>query len=575
MSMTASLRRQVAGRMSDFIDQLEIQIGDPSEQTSDYEWICKNCRINGRPYSSKNHEYQEVILKSTARKLRVKKCAQIGVSVISILRCFAKLGRYRGFTILYILPSATFSQSFNATRITPLLQECKQLRDIQDKTVDSTSVKKFGANNFLHNKGAVSKAAAISVDADYLVKDEVDFMTDHTVLTSFASRLLHSPYKFDAEFSTPTIPDFGISKSFNESKRHLHMAKCVHCGWWFQPQFDMIVFPGVGKGQELKELTKYQIIQNDINSAYLECPHCGVPTDESLQHEHREFVIENPTDNFTEVGYHIQPFSVPNIQPVPNILLERPNYARWVDYSNNVLGEDDADASDSFTREEIETFFDSTIPAEDDRTGFFGIDVGLTFHYMVIKESSDGVIYIPDFGTIPLQKIEKELHNVKQRHRVRVSAIDLYPYVDTVLRLQETDPMLWGCEFTESRGIDLLSIKTRDEESEKATDRMQIAQVRRDRVFDTILSMARAGNLRIRPTDDKELLIDHMLSVKRLSTFDKNEGKVRFKWVKTDGKDHFFFSMLYGMVAFRLREVVGNISLAALPFLATSFKTKH
>lgn len=567
--------KETAGRLQDFVDQIEIQIGDPSEQTSDYEWIVKHCRINGRPYSSKNHEYQKVLLCDTSRKIRVKKCAQIGVSVVSILRCFAKLGRYRGFTILYILPSATFSQSFNATRITPLLQECKPLRDIQDRSVDSTSVKKFGANNFLHNKGAVSKAAAISVDADYLVKDEVDFMTDQTVLTSFASRLLHSPYKFDSEFSTPTIPDFGISKSYKESRRHVHLAKCVHCGFWFQPQFSMIVYPGVGKGAELKDISKYVLMQHNVQLAYLECPHCGLPTDESLQDQHREFVVENPDENFSEVGYHIQPFSVPNIQPVPNILMERPNYARWVDFSNNVLGEDDADAADSLTRAEILTLFDSTVPETDDRMGFLGVDAGLFFHYAVVKESSDGVIYVPDYGTIPLPSIEKEALSVRQRHRARVTVVDLYPYVDTVLRLQQSDPLLWGCEFTESKGIDLISLKVRDEESEKATEKMQIVKVRRDRVFDVLLELARAGKLRIRPNQHQDSMVEHILSVKRLSIFDRDEGRMRYKWVKTDGKDHFFFALLYSFVAFRLREAAGAEMSVRLPFLVSSFKVKN
>ena len=565
----------VPAKLNDFIDQIEIQVGDSSTQTSDFDWIVKHCKINGRRYSPKDHEYQQTILEDTTPVIRVKKCAQIGMSVVSILRCFAKLGRYRGFTILYILPSATFSQSFNATRITPLLQECRALTDLQDKSVDSTSVKKFGADNFLHNKGAVSKSAAISIDADYLVKDEIDFVSDFSVLKSFSSRLLHSRYKFDSEFSTPTIPNFGISKSYEEARQKVHKFKCIHCGHWAVPKFEMIVFPGVGKGKELKGLTKRDLASHDVTLSYLECPKCGKPTDESLQHGHRQWVIVNPEDRYDAVGYHIQPFSVPNIQPVPNILKERPNYDRWVDYSNNVLGEEDADGDDSFSEQELEQYFSLEVPPTDESIGYFGCDTGLSFHYVVLKEDRAGRLYVPEYGAVPLGSFESVTRAVKAKNNAHLSVFDLYPYTDTVLRLQERDPLVWGCEFVETRGIDSFSIKARDEDSEKATDRMQVVQAKRDRLLSTILEAVRSGELVFRETAEAETFREHLLSLKRISYWDKKKGTYNFRWVKTDGNDHYFMALLYAYVCYKLRSVGVYSSSVTLPFLATSIKVKQ
>ena len=258
--------------METFINTAEMQLLDLADSMTFFEWIKKNCNLGGRPYSEKDHEFQKEILEDKSRVLKIKKCAQIGVSVISILRGFAMLGLYRNFTILYILPTASFSRAFNATRITPLLDECKVLSEMRDKSVDSTEIKKFGPNNFLHSKGSVSKSAAISIDADCLIIDEKDFCTDQSILTTFQSRLLHSPYKFDTELSTPTLPKFGIDAAFRRSRRKVHMAKCVHCSTWFKPAFRQIILPGV---EDPSEVTEDELLEHGVNNAFLKCPHCG------------------------------------------------------------------------------------------------------------------------------------------------------------------------------------------------------------------------------------------------------------------------------------------------------------
>ena len=558
-------------RIDNFVSGIEIRLLSSGTDISSYEWIRKNCRIKGKPWTEKSHEYQRFFLDNNYRVKVCKKCAQIGFSVITILDCFSKLGRYRGFTILYILPSASFSQNFTATRITPLLQECRILRDMQDRSVDSTSVKKFGATNFLHSKGAVSKSAAISIDADALIKDEVDAISDMSILTTFYSRLQHSEYKFDSTFSTPTVPDYGVDKAFSESMRHKHMARCVHCGYSFIPDFSMIVYPGIGKGDELKGLTKRDLMAHDVRLSYMECPHCKVATDESLQDEHRQWVVENPEDTFEAFGMHVQPFSLPNIRPIPQLLKEVPDYYRWADYANNVLGETAADSENAFTEEEFEAYFTNAIPPTDSSLGYMGVDLGMTCHITIIKTDQEGKQYVPEYIAFPLPQLLKVTAEMRKKHNVLTTCYDLYPYTDTILRIQEQDMNAWGCQFTESKILELFTVRMKEENSEKALDRMRVANASRNRGLDFILENTRQGQIRYRECPDKQTFIEHMCSPKRLSSFDKKTGELKFNWVKTDGVDHYMFSTFYAIIAMKLRGVDPGYNMP-LPLLISSIK---
>jgi phage terminase large subunit GpA-like protein len=68
-----------------------------------------------------------------------------------------------------------------------------------------------------------------SIPVDKVVMDERDLMANAAVDMAI-ERMSHSAIQEYVSFSTPTVPDFGIDKEYQESTQHLRFIKCTHCG---------------------------------------------------------------------------------------------------------------------------------------------------------------------------------------------------------------------------------------------------------------------------------------------------------------------------------------------------------
>jgi phage terminase large subunit GpA-like protein len=249
------------------------------------DWVAENTYIKGERFSFVDHEYQLAILQDPSREIVVRKCSQIGLTELSSRRALAQCNIMPGFTIIYTLPTASFANMFVKTRIDPMIDGSPALAAAVHNTTNNSEVKRFG-ESFLYFKGTRGVAAAISIPADGLVHDEVDF-SDLEVITNYQSRLTHSKYKHKTSLSTPTVSGFGISAQFDQSRRHYNFCKCNHCNNFFVPNYyHHLRVPGL---DDLHDITKDTIHKYDIGSAWLECPKCG--KEPSLQIEHRQWVI--------------------------------------------------------------------------------------------------------------------------------------------------------------------------------------------------------------------------------------------------------------------------------------------
>ena len=92
-------------------------------------WIEQNTYINGRRFSFKDHEYQERILLEEAPDVVVTKCAQVGISEMS-LRLAAALPQIMpgAFRIGYVMPSATAASDYAQARFGPVVRGSPALR---------------------------------------------------------------------------------------------------------------------------------------------------------------------------------------------------------------------------------------------------------------------------------------------------------------------------------------------------------------------------------------------------------------------------------------------------------------
>ena len=198
------------------------------DTTQTADWIQKHLKLSGRQVSFKGREYQERILKSDAPTIVVKKCSQVGISELMLMRNLALMDILNGFKIIHTLPTALFAQKVMKTRVDPLLASSPKLQSKLNKNLDNANVKQIG-DSLLYLNGTNTTASAISIPADCIVVDELDFSVMENV-ESLQSRLTASQYRWWNYVSTPTVPNFGIDSQFQASKRYYNHCKCKHCG---------------------------------------------------------------------------------------------------------------------------------------------------------------------------------------------------------------------------------------------------------------------------------------------------------------------------------------------------------
>lgn len=146
-------------------------------------WIVANKLINEnqQPIEFSDHRFLIEPFDDMHPDIVVKKSAQVGFSVLAILKSFW-LAKYRGLNTIYVLPTQDIVKGFVNPKVDPLIASNDCITKAVNK--DSVTLKQVG-DRFIHYKGSASQREAISTSADLLVIDEYDrcFEPDTEILT--------------------------------------------------------------------------------------------------------------------------------------------------------------------------------------------------------------------------------------------------------------------------------------------------------------------------------------------------------------------------------------------------------
>ena len=527
-------------------------------------WIEENTTIAGAKFSFLNHEFQKTIASDTSQEVNVKKPSQVGLSELSARLALAMTKVVRGSTAIYTLPTATFASTFMKTRIDPVIRGSEALRNSVHKSNDNNEVKQID-DSFLYLRGAASSNAAISIPADFIINDELDFC-DQEIVSQYASRVTHSSWKLFRRFSTPTIPGYGIDKAFIESRRFHNLCKCNHCATWFKPDYyEHVKIPGYT--DDIRSLTNSSTLyRTRWREAHLACPKCG--KEPSLQPEHRNYVLENTDDDFVPAAYQVTPFDAPNIIKVSDILQARLRYEREQDFVNFVLGLAMEDKDSTLMRSDLR--FRHDLPSAPTRV--MGIDVGHTYHAWIAEVTHAGV-YLIHREQIPMGSIRTRYFELKRQYNVALSVIDSQPHAETVMYLQALDPNLYASVYVNSKDVLTHEVKERDEEKDEGKNFVRQVNVNRSRAFDAYMNDMREGTISFRASDDDETVIAHHTSMKRVRVWDDKTQNLVHSWVKTDGVDHYHHAGLYAWVAAKILGVASPLIMLPI-FGAHSFRVR-
>jgi hypothetical protein len=531
-------------------------------------YIENNTYLNGDRYSFKDHEFQKDIISDTTRDVYVQKCAQVGLSEIMARYVIGLCRIMPYFSAILTMPYSGDAVKFVKTRINPFITGSPDLRDAMDKDLDNTEIKGIGTSLF-YARGTSGETAALSVPADLLVHDEVD-RSDAFTLAQYQSRIKHSRWKLTRLFGTPTVDGVGIALHMASSLRHRHMVKCNCCNHYFVPSYHTdVVIPGYDG--ELRDITKDNLNRINWRDAHVICPACGrLP---SLQDEHREWVIENQSDLLDAHGYYVTPFSVPNVVPTSQIVLESTKFT-WNEFCNQTLGETNSDRAEELIKADVDACM---YPGSLDSSSLhcIGGDMGNICHVIVGRLTNEGQLLVVHRERVPMVKFKERLRELKQRYRVLITVLDAFPHTDTIMGLQKSDKNLFGAVYHRSKKLATYAIVKAEEDESKGKLPITQAQVNRNVNFDEVMGLFKARKLVWAAGDemDAALFEAHVLAMKRKQEIDM-DGEVAYIWHKPiDGQDHYMHALGYLHVACRLMGMSAR-SLAGTgrPMMLTTMK---
>lgn len=534
------------------------------------KWVEENTTINGRPYRFKDHEYQERIMGDESQEVVIRKCSQVGISEMSIRMALGLARLMPSYSTIYTFPTATFAQKYVKTRVDPVIEGSEDLKSALAQDVDSSEVKRLGRYGYVYFGGAASSNAAISVMADHLIHDELDF-SDMEVISQFHSRLTHSPWKRKTKLSTPTVPGGPIDHEFQHSKRWWNMVRCSCCNHYFVPDFYQHVHvPGYGRGEVLRKITKETLHTLRYQEAVVICPKCDrLP---SLQPEYREWVCENPDQNYLATGYQVQPFDAPNLITVPYLIESSTQYARRTDFDNFALGRPAEDADSGLQGSDLDACL-VEMDKSPFHTHFIGADQGMICRIMVAGVAQTGEMLVVHTEQVPVQNFRKRYKELCSQYRLISKVVDSQPYVETVMALQEEDPNLYGAFFVRREKLELYVTHTREENIEEGKTAMRDVQINRNKALDMLMEDVRSGMVKIRKDENWADIKAQCTDMKRIKMLN-SESEFVYNWVKSSKKnEHFHMALLYCWIAKHLRGTA-QATGSASAFGVTTFKVK-
>jgi phage terminase large subunit GpA-like protein len=312
-----------------FLEAAKTQVNESWKIGDAPKFISQFTYLRGAKYSFKDHEFQETILSDEARVVNTQKCSQIGMSEATARWGVAVCNMIPDFSVITTFPFSGDASDFARTRIDPFIASSPKLRENVNPKLNNGDIKQF-LSSFMYFRGTNGKTQAISIPADCIISDEIDRSDPH-VLSQYQSRLTHSSWKLRRNFSTPTIPGFGIALEMASSMRYKNVCKCNHCARWFLPNyFDHVKIPDFDNS--LRAISKANLHKVRYAEAVLLCPHCGAEPD--MGPEHREYVIENTLDNHEAHGYYVSPFDAPKIITPVDLIKSSTSYARYSEFVN-------------------------------------------------------------------------------------------------------------------------------------------------------------------------------------------------------------------------------------------------
>lgn len=471
---------------------------------SPVSWITANQFVNEsqKPMEFTRHRFLLEPFEDMHPDIVVKKSAQIGFSVLSILKSFW-LAKYGDMTTIYVLPTQDIVKSFVQPKIDPLIVSNPKLAQMITK--DSITLKQVG-DRFIHYKGSSSQREAISTTADLLVIDEYDRCLDMNVLNTYDSRLQASEYGWRWRFSNPSQVGFGVDALFNDSDQR-HWMVTHSCGYtWYMD------FESDGKCHYVDKKRKIYA-----------CGECdGEVT--NLERQNGQWIARYP--GHKRHGYWFSQMMAPWVSA--ERILEQEEESSIDFFYNFVLGKAYTPSDMIVNRETIlRANAPSTIQKQVVAMGV-DQDAGGCYYELMTPQGVFGHGYVKSW---------EEIEHIKLMYQATV-VCDPNPYSTMPKQMAEKYSDWYMCYFKDMKGLNTVEWKG------------SVVYADRTRVIDIVANEIVHAKLLFRERPyELEDVISHWENLYR-TTVVKEDGHSKSTWIKKEGRQSDYpFALTYARIA--------------------------
>ena len=573
---------KLSPRDRQYIERLRAQISAARDLSDMPKWIeqnTKNPTDSDKPWTFKEHEYQVDIIKDISTELSMQKCSQVGATEMWLRVLLAMMGLWKNLTAIYILPNRTLFKNVSRGRVVPIVESSPALRNAVDRSNYSVEMRKIGSS-FVYFSGSFGSSSAISIPAQALFMDELDFC-NQTVLTTYYSRVGHS--KVDEylvrAYSTPTVYDYGINKRFKSGSMAYYTVKCPSCLDWSKLDYENNVeIPGFDG--DLTLFDKDDLLDDNVkvDQAFFRCDSCTapIPTAALLDPSKRKWVHSHPDK--AHKSYQVFPQDVPAINPLGRTLRQIADYERKKDWWNFKIGVPFEDANSAFVEETLRAYAtvspapyvppfyqsgEASLFGEVAQGCVFGMDVGKTSWVTIGRGNESGGIDL-----IYSERVRQNGDNYAGLRALQLfrafgcssGVVDAAPDISLALFLtKQTEGKIWACQYVEKLGHTLETLRLKKDDG--------IVLAVRTAQIDGMASMLNRGRSRLcKSNPDFNMQIEHLKSLKRVEQRD-DTGNAIEHWVST-GDDHYAHSALYCHLNLQISVPLAPVK-GIIPFIPT------
>jgi phage terminase large subunit GpA-like protein len=343
-----------------------------SNTISRSDWADYYIRIDGRPIDWGRYPWVLAPLDSSAKRIAVKKGAQIGFSVMLVVRALYDCLQ-AGKNVMIVEPTQKDASDFQ-TRVVAIIDDvAESVRGQFHAREGLIRFKDKGTSLYIRSSGG--RTSLRSVPVDTLLVDEVSAI--HALKLSQAlSRIDASKDKTAIFVSTPDWPGKGISILYLDGDQRTWQVECHHCNTRSALRFE-----------------DFQLYEEAPERSFLRCPTCQTPRPEDKTKWKCHWVATSEAPAGSE-SYHISQLAshtVSNRELADKAIQAHRHVDLLKNWTNETLGLDwlpqDANRLQVFhVRACIRPYANATLYPRDGATcHVMGLDQGIRNHFVIAR----------------------------------------------------------------------------------------------------------------------------------------------------------------------------------------------